>query len=71
MQRLALPHILASEPSALKMRMLKSALPDEPISTSPSLPMPVWGRLHATASSSGFGTASSSGFGRGYIRVLT
>ena len=32
-QRLAFPHIMASEPSALKMRMLKSALSDVSINT--------------------------------------
>ena len=44
----ALPHIIASEPSALNMRMEKSASADtgRPISTSPSLPMPLWRELH-------------------------
>jgi hypothetical protein len=41
MQRDAFPHIMASEPSALKMRILKSATDDEPIKTKPSDPMPV------------------------------
>ena len=54
MHRLALPHILASEPSALKMRMLKSALSERPISTRPSLPIPVCGALHFFESFSGF-----------------
>jgi hypothetical protein len=34
--------------------MLKSALSEEPISTRPSLPIPVCGALHALASSSGW-----------------
>ena len=40
-QRLPLPHIIASEPSALKIRILKSALSETPINISPSLPIPV------------------------------
>ena len=40
-QRLPFPHIIASEPSALKIRMLKSALSELPINISPSLPIPV------------------------------
>ena len=62
-QRLALPHIMASEPSALKMRMLKSPVSEGPIRTSPSLPMPVCGLLHSFANASGCET--------GYFRVLT
>ena len=38
----ALPHIMTSEPSALNMRILKSALADFPINASPSEPIPVW-----------------------------
>ena len=63
MQRLALPHILASEPSALKMRILKSALFELPMSTRPSLPIPVCGALHSTE--------SFSGLSMGYFRVFT
>ena len=39
----ALPHIMASLPSALKMRMVKSASGIEllPIKTNPSEPMPL------------------------------
>ena len=53
----ALPHIIASEPSALNMRMEKSASADtgRPISTSPSLPMPLWRELHFMAASTGEG----------------
>ena len=56
--RLALPHIMASEPSALKMRMEKSApliIDGWPISTSPSLPIPVWRSLHRRAVAVGSG----------------
>ena len=41
MQREAFPHIMASEPSALNIRILKSAFSDTPISTRPSAPIPV------------------------------
>ena len=58
-QRDAFPHIMASEPSALKIRMLKSAIFDEPIRTSPSEPIPVWGALNLMASSSGFRTGKA------------
>ena len=55
MQRLALPHIMASEPSALKMRMEKSASGTglRSMSTSPSEPMPLWRSLHAMAQACG------------------
>ena len=52
-QRLPLPHIIASEPSALKIRILKSALSEFPINISPSLPIPVWNLLHSIAFFSG------------------
>ena len=61
MQRLALPHIIPSDPSALKMRMEKSAsgLGERPMSTRPSLPMPMCGRLQAMAAASGSAMAYS------------
>ena len=51
----------ASEPSALNMRMVKSAsgTREQPMSTSPSAPMPVWGELHATAAAAGSATSLS------------
>ena len=60
-QREALPHIIASEPSALNMRMEKSAsgVDGAPISTSPSPPMPLWRSLHRRAVSSGWGMSYS------------
>lgn len=42
MQRLAFPHMRASEPSALNIRILKSAWSEGQIRTSPSEPIPVW-----------------------------
>lgn len=54
----ALPHIMASEPSALKMRIEKSAplvIEGLPMSTNPSLPMPVCGALHLMAAALGSG----------------
>ena len=65
MQRDALPHIIASEPSALKMRMEKSAsgTGDAPISTSPSEPIPLWRSLQRMA--------AFEGFCMGYCMVLT
>ena len=59
MQRLALPHISPSEPSALKMRMVKSAsgVSARPMSTRPSLPMPMWERLQAMDAAWGSGMA--------------
>ena len=45
MQRVAFPHIIPSEPSALNIRIRKSALSDGIISTIPSAPTPVWRSL--------------------------
>ena len=55
MHREALPHIIASEPSALKMRMEKSAsgIGLLSMSTNPSLPMPLWRLLQAMAAVDG------------------
>ena len=53
-QRLAFPHIRASEPSALNIRILKSAIFDLSIRTNPSLPIPVCGLLQMIDFSSGF-----------------
>ena len=49
MQREALPHIMASDPSALNILIEKSAsgILALSINTKPSLPMPVCGALHA------------------------
>ena len=58
MHLLALPHIIASEPSALKMRIEKSASASfcaRLINTKPSLPMPKCGVLHRCAANSGLG----------------
>ena len=63
MHLLALPHIIASDPSALKMCIEKSACDVSegfPMSTKPSLAMPKWGRLHAMAAFSGCGMTSLS-----------
>ena len=65
MQREALPHIMASLPSALKIRIEKSAsgTGDSPINTSPSLPIPLWRLLQAIAALLGSGIL--------YNKVLT
>ena len=49
-QRTALPHILPSEPSALNIRILKSAISERQISTIPSPPTPVCRSDSRTAS---------------------
>ena len=61
MHLLAFPHIMASDPSALKMRMEKSASGTglSPMSTRPSAPTPLCLSLHLTAASEGFGTSCS------------
>lgn len=55
--RVPLPHIMASEPSLLKIRMEKSASGRvaAPMRMSPSLPMPKCGRLHLMAAAEGAG----------------
>ena len=58
-QRMPLPHIWASLPSALNMRMRTWALSDGRMSIRPSAPMPKWRSLTKGATAAGSSTVSS------------
>ena len=57
--RMALPHMIPSEPSALNIRICTSALSDGQMSTRPSDPMPKCLSLTVIAACSGLSTCSS------------
>ena len=60
--RAPLPHIFASEPSALKILILKSAFSDGRISIMPSPPIPVCRSLSLRESDAGSSTVDSMQF---------
>ena len=61
-QRMPLPHMPASLPSELKIRMPKSAVSLGSMRIRPSLPQPKWGLLITMARRSGSDTTSSKQF---------